>query len=62
VFLDEVDKLPCDTQVRLVRLLTHGEIAPVGASHSFRMDVRLISASNYDLSDRLETGEFREDL
>lgn len=62
VFLDEVDKLPCDTQVRLVRLLTHGEIAPVGAAHSFRMDVRLISASNYDLSDRLETGEFREDL
>ena len=62
VFLDEVDKLPCDTQVRLVRLLTHGEISPVGASHSYHMDIRLISASNYNLSDRLETGEFREDL
>jgi DNA-binding NtrC family response regulator len=62
VFLDEVDTLPCETQVRLVRFLTHGEIAPVGASHSYRMDVRLISASNYNLSDRLETGEFRADL
>ena len=62
VFLDEVDKLPCETQIRLVRLLTHGEISPVGASHSYRMDIRLISASNYTLSDRLETGEFREDL
>lgn len=62
VFLDEVDQLPAETQVRLVRLLTHNEISPVGAAHSYRIDVRLLSASNVNLSDRLDTGEFREDL
>ena len=62
VFLDEVDQLPAETQVRLVRLLTQNEISPVGAAHSYRIDVRLLSASNVNLSDRLETGEFREDL
>lgn len=62
VFLDEVDQLAPETQVRLVRLLTESEIQPLGATHSYRIDVRLISASNSSLADKLNSGEFREDL
>jgi DNA-binding NtrC family response regulator len=62
VFLDEVDQLTQETQVRLVRLLTQNEIQPMGANHSFRIDVRLITACNGNLSAKLESGEFREDL
>lgn len=62
VFLDDIEQLPAETQIRLVRLLTENEIQPVGASHSYRIDIRLISASNADLSAKLASGEFREDL
>ena len=62
VFLDEVDQLAPETQVRLVRLLTESEIQPLGATHSYRIDVRLISASNSSLAEKLTSGEFREDL
>ncbi len=62
VFLDEVDHLPRETQVRLVRLLAQNEIQPLGASHSYRIDVRLLSACNSNIADKLATGEFREDL
>lgn len=62
VFLDEVDQLPLETQVRLVRLLTTNEISPVGAAHSYQIDVRLLSACNTNLSDKLDSGDFREDL
>jgi DNA-binding NtrC family response regulator len=62
VFLDEVDHLSTETQVRLVRLLTQNEIQPLGAAHSYRIDVRLLSASNGNLTTKLATGEFREDL
>lgn len=62
VFLDEVDHLAPETQVRLVRLLTQSEIQPLGANHSYRIDVRVISASNSGLSEKLASGEFREDL
>jgi DNA-binding NtrC family response regulator len=62
VFLDEVDQLAPETQVRLVRLLTQNEIQPLGANHSFRIDVRLITACNGNLAGKLASGEFREDL
>mgnify|MGYP003850143663 CR=1 FL=1 len=62
VFLDEVDLLPPETQIRLVRLLTQGEISPLGASHSYRIDVRILSASNASLANKLADGQFREDL
>ena len=62
VFLDEVDHLSTETQVRLVRLLTQNEIQPLGAAHSYRIDVRLLSASNGNLTAKLASGEFREDL
>ncbi len=62
VFLDEIDQLPSETQVRLVRLLTEGEIQPLGCGHSYRIDIRLITACNGDLKEKLENGDFREDL
>lgn len=62
VFLDEIDQLPLETQIRLVRLLTENEIQPLGSPHSYRIDVRILSASNTDLASKLESGAFREDL
>ena len=62
VFLDEVDHLPPETQVRMVRLLTQNEIQPLGAAHSYRIDVRLLSACNSKLVEKLASGDFREDL
>jgi DNA-binding NtrC family response regulator len=62
VFLDEIDQLPSETQVRLVRLLTENEIQPLGSRNSYRIDVRILSASNGDLAAKLESGAFREDL
>ncbi len=62
VFLDEIDQLPTETQIRLVRLLTENEIQPLGSPHSYRIDVRVLSASNSDLTAKLESGVFREDL
>ena len=62
VFLDEIDQLPTETQIRLVRLLTENEIQPLGSPHSYRIDVRVLSASNSDLVAKLESGAFREDL
>ncbi len=62
VFLDEIDQLPLETQIRMVRLLTQNEIQPLGALHSYRIDVRLLSASNQNLTAKLTDGSFREDL
>ena len=62
IFLDEIDQLPTETQVRLVRLLTENEIQPLGSPHSYRVDVRVISACNNDIAELLASGAFREDL
>jgi DNA-binding NtrC family response regulator len=62
IFLDEVGELPPDAQVKLLRVLQSGEIEPVGASRSERVNVRVISATNRRLLNLAKTGEFREDL
>jgi DNA-binding NtrC family response regulator len=62
VFLDEIDQLPAETQVRLVRLLTENEIQPLGSPHSYRIDVRIVTACNHSLAEKLANGSFREDL
>ncbi|WP_262690742.1 sigma-54-dependent transcriptional regulator [Kordiimonas aestuarii] len=62
LFLDEVGELPLDVQVKLLRAIQEKEIDPVGGKQSIRVDIRIISATNRNLSDRVAEGAFREDL
>jgi DNA-binding NtrC family response regulator len=62
LFLDEIGELPLETQVKLLRALQEGEIEPLGAGRTEKVNVRVISATNRRLLNLAKTGEFREDL
>ena len=62
VFLDELGELPIDLQPKLLRVLELREVRPVGGSRTTRVDVRIVSATNRNLRDRIAEGSFREDL
>ena len=62
LFLDEVGDLPLDVQPKLLRFLEQGEIMPVGENRPQAVDVRVITATNADLEQRVAEGKFREDL
>ncbi len=62
LFLDEVGDLPLDIQVKLLRFLENGEIRPIGADRSTRVNVRLICATHHPLRQLVEEGKFRRDL
>jgi two-component system response regulator AtoC len=62
IFLDEISEMPMDLQAKLLRVLEDGEVRPVGADRSTKVDVRVIAASNVDLSVSVRKGIFREDL
>ena len=62
IFLDEVAELPLSTQVRLLRVLETGEFIRVGSSKVQKTDVRVIAASNVEVSKAIDNGKFREDL
>jgi transcriptional regulator with PAS, ATPase and Fis domain len=62
IFLDEVAELPLSTQVRLLRVLESGEFIRVGSSKVQKTNVRVIAASNVDVTRAIEHDKFREDL
>ncbi len=62
LFLDEVADIPKLVQVKLLRVLQEGVFEPVGSEKSISADVRIISATNKNLKEEVEKGNFREDL
>ena len=62
LFLDEVGELPLDLQAKLLRVLEEGEFERVGGSHTIKVDVRVIAATNRNLEDAVRKGAFRSDL
>jgi DNA-binding NtrC family response regulator len=62
LFLDEINSLPLPVQAKLLRFLDSGEIQPVGARSAESVDVRIIAATNANLSEKIDAGEFRRDL
>lgn len=62
IFLDEVGEIPVALQVKLLRVLQEGQYERVGEDRTRAVDVRVIAATNRDLTKEIETGRFREDL
>lgn len=62
LFLDEIGDMPMDAQTRLLRVLSDGEIHPVGAHTGIRVNVRILAATHQDLPTLVRAGKFREDL
>ena len=62
LFLDEVGTLGLETQAKLLRVIQEREFMPLGSTNMVRVDVRIVAATNVDLTELVAKGEFREDL
>ena len=62
LFLDEINSLPLSIQGKLLRFLDSGECLAVGDTSTYKVDVRVIAATNSDLHEQIKAGDFRQDL
>jgi len=62
LFLDEIAEMPVGVQAKLLRALQEKEVRRLGSSKSIKIDIRIVSATNANLNDKITQGEFREDL
>jgi len=62
LFLDEIGELPLELQPKLLRVVQDGEFERLGSSHTIKIDVRIIAATNRNLEEEVRRGRFREDL
>ena len=62
IFLDEIGDMSLRTQAKVLRVLQEGEVEPVGSATVVKVDVRVIAATNKDLTEEIRNGRFREDL
>ena len=62
LFLDEIGEMPISLQAKLLRALQEKEVSPLGGSKPIQIDVRIVSATNANIQEKIKKGEFREDL
>ncbi len=62
LYLDDIDDMPYDLQVKLLRVLEEGEVEPLGSSETLKVDVRIIASTKKDLGRMVKEGSFRQDL
>ena len=62
IFLDEIGDMPLNLQSKILRVLQEGEVRPLGATGSVKVDVRVVAATHCNLPEKIKSGEFREDL
>jgi len=62
IFFDEISNINLDIQAKILRVLQEKEIQPLGSNKAFKVDVRIIAATNEDLREKIKKNEFREDL
>ncbi|QOP43105.1 sigma-54-dependent Fis family transcriptional regulator [Sulfurimonas sediminis] len=62
LFLDEIGEMPYGVQAKLLRALQEKEVRRLGSAKAIKIDIRVVSATNANLNEKIEKGEFREDL
>lgn len=62
LFLDEIGDMPLTIQAKILRVLQNSEIRRIGGTETFKVDVRFVAATNRDLGDLIDKGQFRQDL